>query len=160
MKSAGAAAAAAAGKRLSPAAKALAEADKQLRDTERECAATAARIYELRSAAAALEPEAAAARSALNAALAASAEDEQRLGDIMQGNTVARAKLAAYSAAVRYFDDLAAGRASSTAVSPAELAKTQALVEGLRAAATALGQAHREVEGSVRMVYAILETSI
>ena len=160
MKSAGAAAAAAAGKRLSPAAKALAEVDKQLRDTERECAATAARIDELRSAAAALEPEAAAARRALDAALAASAEDEQRLGEIMQANTVARAKLACYSAAVRYFDDLAAGRATSSAVSPAELAKTQAQAEALRAAANALGQAHGEVQGGVRMALAIVETTI
>jgi hypothetical protein len=60
---------------------------------------------------------------------------------------------------VRYFDDLAAGRAS-TGVSPAELAKTQAQVEGLRAAATALGQVHGEMEGGVRVVHAILDTAI
>ena len=78
----------------------------------------------------------------------------------MQGNTVARAKLAAYSAAVRYFDDLAAGRATSSAVSPAELAKTQDQAEALRAAANALGQAHGEVQGGVRMALAIIETTI
>jgi len=155
LKAQGAAAAAASGKRNFL-------ADTQLRDAQSECAATSARIMELRAAAAALEPEAEAARRALGDAHAASEQQKGKLDALVSDNVVSRATLAAVCTAMRVMDDhaTAAGRVNTAAL-PEDAAAVEAAVDNLRVAATALGQAHGEaVASDVAAVHAILDIKI